>query len=237
MNVLGKLVLKGLELLGLTDIGSTYTGVKALFIDNTTKKVLLGDVPNISGFKSIVLTSGNVNVETTYSTGFPEYYSASSTTLGGALPESFGQLISYKLSGTRLHQYFYPKNKNDVYFRAFDYDTTNAFLAWKLISDTGGGAGLTLTKGESALAFNNGNALSGNTYYFADVTLSGLVSGDYPDVGINETFANALFTAGIRLESAPFSVVTGANTVRVYIQVSSFVSGNANYKAIAKIIK
>ena len=43
-----------------------------------------------------------------------------------------------------------------------------------------------------------------------------------------------MILAGIRL-SKPLYEITGANTVRVYINVSSFLTGSANYKAIANI--
>jgi hypothetical protein len=111
-----------------------------------------------------------------------------------------------------------------------DYVRNNS--AW--VQSTGGGT--TLTQAESVVAFNGGSDLSGNTYYFADVTLVGLVLGDQPEVGVNAALTSALILADIRL-SKPLYEITGANTVRVYINVSSFLTGNANYKAIAKIIK
>ena len=49
MDVLGKLIQKGLTLLGLTDIGATTAGHKSLYVNTTTDAVVMGDVPTSGG--------------------------------------------------------------------------------------------------------------------------------------------------------------------------------------------
>lgn len=73
MKGIGKLILKGLELIGITDIGGTYTGYKSLFINTTTNKIALGDVPGggvtvLQGFSAEIAGDliGNTNYTQTF---------------------------------------------------------------------------------------------------------------------------------------------------------------------------
>lgn len=93
---------------------------------------------------------------------------------------------------------------------------------------------ITLLQGVSA-ALNGGGDLSGNTKYTQDITVTGAVVGDKVDVGLSDLLSNDLTTANIR--PTYYAWVVSANTVRVAISISSFLSGNAGYTMWCRIVK
>jgi hypothetical protein len=64
----------------------------------------------------------NVNLEVTYPIGVSVF--SHSTNLGGALPEGFGSIWTYRSSSVRLVQKCYPKTTNKSWQRVYDFDTS-----------------------------------------------------------------------------------------------------------------
>ena len=97
-------------------------------------------------------------------------------------------------------------------------------------------SGLIKESGISATAFNGGLDLSGNTYYSANVSLPSVIIGDTPRVSVSQQLMDAARSAGVRLSDVLYTIPSNG-TVTVYVNVSSFLAGNANFKAYAEIIK
>jgi hypothetical protein len=113
--------------------------------------------------------------------------------------------------------------------------------AGKFGSSTGAGgasSGASVIEGESA-AINGGLDLTSNTLYNTTITVTGAVVGDKVDCGVSDALASFISTgapSGARLESI-IAHVSSADTVTVSISVSAFVTGSANYKTWARIVK
>lgn len=80
------------------------------------------------------LSDAQVADPNTYPTGVSFYQNASSTQ-GGFFPGSFGQTVAFKHSA-RLTVFWFPKNTAEVQVRAYNFDGSPGWTAWRVMADT-----------------------------------------------------------------------------------------------------
>ncbi len=80
------------------------------------------------------LSDAQVADPATYPTGVSFYQNASSNQ-GGFFPGAFGHLVAYK-HAARLTMFWFPKNTAEFQVRAYNFDGTPGWTAWRVLADT-----------------------------------------------------------------------------------------------------